>query len=177
VFAPRLIALCAEAGVVVAFVPALPKLPVCGATRWLSSTKAMMLLTLRYKTDDHLWFTVFHEAAHILLHGKRAVFVEEARPSAPSRALSDAESHERAVAEEEANRFARDLLIPPGAYAAFRRRGEYSAEAIRAFAQEIDIAPGVVLGRLQHDHVIPYPTPLNTMLKARFELVSHTEAI
>ncbi len=26
--------------------------------------------------DDHFWFTLFHEAGHILLHGKREVFIE-----------------------------------------------------------------------------------------------------
>lgn len=177
-FAPRLIAMCAEVGVVVTFVPALPKLPVCGAMRWLSGNKAMMLLTLRYKTNDHLWFTILHEAGHILLHGKRAVFVEKpstlSATSAPTD-HGDRVAYERALAEVEANRFARDVLIPQAAYAEFRRRGSFSADAIRAFAEQMEIAPGIVLGRLQHDKVLPYPTRLNKMLKEHFELRSPTE--
>jgi len=62
--------------VAVAFVPELPKSRASGATRWLSASKALVQLSLRYKTNDHLWFTFFHEAAHILLHGKRLIFLE-----------------------------------------------------------------------------------------------------
>ena len=61
VFQAEVVRLCAEAGVVVAFVPELPKIRVSGATRWLTPHKAMMQLNLRYKTDDQLWFTFFHE--------------------------------------------------------------------------------------------------------------------
>src|SRR5712692_7363256 len=72
---------CCAAGVSVVFVPELPNANVWGATRWLTPTRALIQLSLRYKTDDHLWFTFFHETAHILLHGRRAVIVEtENRP-------------------------------------------------------------------------------------------------
>lgn len=69
--------ICAQAGVAVVFVDELPHLRTSGATRWLSSNKALIQLSLLYKTDDHLWFTFFHEAGHILLHGKKDVFLEE----------------------------------------------------------------------------------------------------
>jgi len=52
--------LCAAAGLVVAFVPQLPKAWVSGATRWLNTDKALIQLSLSYKTDDQLWFTFFH---------------------------------------------------------------------------------------------------------------------
>src|SRR5208337_831900 len=67
---------CKRAGVKVVFVPELPKTCAWGATRWVSPSNALIQLSLRYKTDDHLWFTFFHEAGHILLHGKRDLFVE-----------------------------------------------------------------------------------------------------
>jgi HTH-type transcriptional regulator/antitoxin HigA len=61
---------CNEAGISLVFIPELPKTHVSGATKWLQSDKAMIILSLRYKVDDHFWFSFFHEAAHILLHGK-----------------------------------------------------------------------------------------------------------
>lgn len=165
VFCQRIIERCAAAGVAVVFVPELPHLRVCGATRWLSSEKALVALTLRYKSDDHLWFTFFHEAAHILLHGKRSVFVEEDRRA---RATNDVQSvDDFARQEEEANRFSRDFLIPPAEYAQFKRQGSFSENSIRSFAAQIGIAPGIVLGRLQHDRILPYPTTLNR-LKRKF---------
>src|SRR5262249_29716380 len=60
--------ICSKAGVAVVLVPELPGTRISGCARWLSDTHAMVGLTIRYKTDDQLWFTFFHEVAHILLH-------------------------------------------------------------------------------------------------------------
>ncbi len=68
---------CAAVGVAVVLVPELPGTRVSGATRWLTPGKALIQLSLRYKSDDQLWFTFFHEAAHVLLHGKRDLFIED----------------------------------------------------------------------------------------------------
>ncbi len=130
-----------KAGVRVVFVPELPKTCTWGATRWLSQSNALIQLSLRYKTDDHLWFTFFHEAAHILLHGKRTVIVE----------TEDRTKDER---ELEADSFAREWLIPEVEYRKFRRLGSRSCAAISRFAYELGIAPGIVVGRLQHDKVL-----------------------
>ena len=164
VFCTELMRICAAAGVVVRFIPELPKLRVCGATRWLSPDKALIQLTLRYKTDDHLWFSFFHEAGHILLHGKRAVFVEGTAGGARNVAAAP----DTATQEDEANRFARDILIPRDAYAAFVHRRDFREVAVRLFAREIGIAPGIVVGRLEFDKWVPYHTRLNH-LKRHFE--------
>lgn len=145
-FATQMTKLCAQAGVAVVFVPEIPGTHTCGATRWLTSTKAMIMLSLRYKTDDHLWFTFFHEAAHILLHGKREVFLED----------DDEVSEDVRVKEEEANRFASDFLIPPEEFKRFHPRGAHiSHNDIIEFSQQLGIAPGIVVGRLQHDSIVP----------------------
>lgn len=142
-FLPETINVCAEAGVAVAFVPELPKVRASGATRWLSSTKAMLQVNLRYKTDDQLWFSFFHEAGHILKHGKREVFIE-----------GDGCEGEKEV---EADRFASNFLIPSPIYRHFKPRGRhYSKAEIKAFASQLGIAPGIVVGRLQHDGKIPF---------------------
>ena len=155
-FVPALHELCAVAGVAVVVVPPLAGVRAYGATRWLHSTKALIQLSLRGKTDDHLWFTFFHEAGHVLKHGKRAVFVED----------GDAEAATRDPREAEADTFACDLLIPPAEYERFRALGDYSVAAIRQFAGRIRIAPGVVAGRLQHDRKVPFSRA--NQLKRRF---------
>ncbi len=144
-FVPTLIHLCAGAGVAVVFVPQLPKSRVSGATRWLTPTKALIQLSLRYKTNDHLWFTFFHEAGHILEHGKRDVFLEV-----------NGMDNEK---EQEANEFAASTLIPSDALTDFLnrpRRGRLSKKLIQDFATEIGIAPGIVVGQLQHGGHLPY---------------------
>jgi len=140
VFRPRLVELCASAGVAVVFVPELPKSGVYGATRWLGE-KAVIQLSLRYKSNDHLWFTFFHEAGHIIKHGRKEIFIEGSGP--------DGEK------EEEANAFARDKLISPGALSRFLAEWNRSNAEIETFADLICIAPGIVVGRLQHDGLLP----------------------
>jgi HTH-type transcriptional regulator/antitoxin HigA len=140
--------LCASAGVALVIVPELPNTRVCGATRWLSPNKALIQLSLRYKTDDQFWFTFFHEAGHILKHGKRETFIDEEGD------VSHEHEHNR---EAEANRFAADFLIPPDAMQRFRRQNKppyISKQAVEQFAEELGIASGIVVGRLQHDELL-----------------------
>ncbi len=136
VFIPRLVERCAEAGVAVVLAPAPKGCPVSGATRWLSSDKALLMLSLRHKTNDHLWFAFFHEAGHLLLHGKKMMFLE-------TNGLDD--EHER-----EADKFASDLLIPPkhARDLPFLRKTYASVEQ---FADKIGIAPAIVVGRMQKE--------------------------
>ncbi len=95
--------ICAAHGVAVVFVEEITGARASGATRWLTPSKALVQLSLRYRTDDHLWFTFFHEIAHVLLHGKKDVWIEGDSPAADD------------PREAEADRFSRDILIPPGA--------------------------------------------------------------
>ncbi|NJM37324.1 MAG: ImmA/IrrE family metallo-endopeptidase [Akkermansiaceae bacterium] len=136
---PEVSHLCAEAGVAVVLVPELPETHVSGFTRWLTPEKALIQLSLRYKTDDVMWFTFFHEAAHILLHGKRDIFVEY-------RKVEDNPK------EREANAWAGEFLIPEAEWKAFVQSlpSKPTLNSITSFARKLSIAPGIVLGRLQH---------------------------
>jgi len=143
IFEPQMKELCREAGVALVFVPELPKTHLSGATRWLAPGKALIMQSLRFRSDDHFWFTFFHEAAHTLLHGKRALFVDEV-------------GMEASAYEEEADAFAADHLIPRVSYQSFLAQGTISRMRILDFASRLDIAPGIVVGRLQHDGVVPF---------------------
>jgi hypothetical protein len=146
-FQPQVTEICAGAGVLVVFVPRLEKvrLPVNGAARWLSADRALIQLTLRYPTDDVLWFTFFHEAGHVLLHNKKPIVV-------------DLESGGGSSSAEEiaADRFAADQLIPPDQLKSFLRATSFTPAHIKEFAAELGIAPGIVVGRLQHDRHLPH---------------------
>ncbi len=146
--------LCMDAGVACLFIQELPKIRAWGATRWLSPNRALIQLTLRYKTDDHLWFSFYHEAGHILLHGKKEVFLEDANSGQGRK-------------EDDANRFAEDFLIPRLALQVFMAGGQKSKIAILKFASELGIAPGIVVGQLQHHKYLPM-SHCND-LKRRFE--------
>jgi hypothetical protein len=145
-FVPRLVSLCAESGVAVVFIPEIPGTRVSGAARWLTPSKALIQLSLRGKSDDRLWFSFFHEAAHVLLHGKKEVFIHGKREDADVSPLD--------VAEKEADSFAATSLIPRQLDAELRRLR--TVPEIQQFAQGLGIAPGIVVGRLQNDGILEW---------------------
>lgn len=140
----QLVENCRNAGVAVVFIPELPGAPVSGATHWVAADKVVLQLTIRYRTDDHFWFSFFHEAGHILLHGKELIFLDAAK-AAPGPNAN----------EQQANRFAADFLIPPDKYAKFSK-SQLNERRVCDFARDLRIAPGIVVGRLQHDGYLPY---------------------
>lgn len=160
-FEPRMRELCRVSGVGLVFVPEFRETHLSGATKWLNRGKALIIQSLRYKKDDHFWFTFFHEAAHILLHGKnrKNLFIDETKMGTNEK-------------EEEANRFAANTLVPEAKYRAFVRKGRFHEADILEFAEQLGIAPGIVVGRLQHDGHIPYNRHNN--LKRTFQLEETT---
>jgi Zn-dependent peptidase ImmA (M78 family) len=135
-FIPRLRAICAEAGVAVAFVRAPSGCRASGATRFLTGAKAMIVLSFRYMSDDQFWFTFFHEAGHLLLHSDKSTFV-------------DGESADQTDKELEANTFSASMLIPQSRQDALMDLRSRPLEVIR-FALSIGVSPGIVVGQMQH---------------------------
>jgi addiction module HigA family antidote len=143
--------ICAAAGVAVVWVPELPRCGISGCARWLSDKKALVALTLRYKYDDQMWFTFFHELGHVLLHRKKRSFVLDNAATDLSDQVVDPEMQRY---EGEANQFAGDTLIPPAALGEFVKNNSFTNEDIHDFAEAIGIGPGIVVGRLQHEHLL-----------------------
>ena len=135
--------LCNRAGVALSLVKPLPKTRLSGAAWWPFARRPAIALSARHKTDDHLWFSLFHEAAHILLHGKKNVFVDG--PDGSGNAL-----------ETQANDWAANLLVPRTDWRRFVQGGTYSRATVRRFAEEQGIAPGIVVGSLQHAGHLPW---------------------
>lgn len=135
-----------DAGVTLVLVPAIPRAHVSGVARWLGPARPLIQLSLYGKTNDRFWFTFFHEAAHILLHAntkeeKKSIFLDD--PNA---------THSAEPREHEANEWAARFLIP--AEHASALSGLRTKAAVHVFARQINLHPGVVVGRLQHDGLI-----------------------
>ncbi len=144
VILPKWKSLCGEAGVHLQFVRELPKLGVSGAT-WWQSDNPVIQLSLRFKTNDHLWFTFFHETKHVLQKVKKRVFLD-----AP--VITD--DHD--PLETEANHWAGEFLIPSAQWRPFQTSGKFTPHTTTAFARSIGIHPGIVVGRLQHEKLIHF---------------------
>jgi len=135
-FLPRLQSLCRECGVACVVVRSPDGCRASGATYFMSSDKAVIQLSFRYLTDDHFWFSFFHEAGHLLKHGPDRLFLELDRQSGTDE-------------EREANDFAASTLIPPDAQERMMALRDDWRDLVR-FAVQIGIAPGIVVGQLQH---------------------------
>lgn len=143
--------ICAQFGVAVVLVPELPHCGISGSAEWLTDKKALIGLTLRYKTDDQFWFTFFHELGHILLHRKKCAFIVDNAADDLSDRIVDPEMQKY---ETEANQFAADTLIPPSALSDFLRARTFTSTSIYNFSENIGIGPGILVGRLQHDGIL-----------------------
>ena len=135
-FLPRLQTLSAAHGVAVAVVRPPAGCRASGATRFLSSERALLLLSFRYLSDDHFWFSFFHEAGHLLLHGGSKWVLE-----GTTKVMDEM--------ERQANEFAESELIPSALRDDFWALGPDSREVIR-FARRAGVSPGIVVGQLQH---------------------------
>lgn len=147
-FCQKLCGKMAACGIALVFLPHIEGSFLHGAT-FYDGAKIVMSLTVRGKDDDRFWFSLFHEIGHIILGhiGK----------------LDDAES-----IEAEADSFARDTLIPPEAFARLTSSENLTRDTITAFAEEIGIDAGIVVGRLQKEGYLNF-NQYND-LKTKYEL-------
>lgn len=145
---------CGEAGVVLTLVKPLPKTSLSGAAWWLTPRKAVIQLSARHMRDDHLWFSLYHEAAHIILHSKKNIFIHETEESITE-------------AEVQANEWAANFLVTHRDWERFTDLANFSRNHVLQFATQQEIAPSIVVGRLQHEKLIGWDVlnDLKTPLK------------
>ena len=96
--------ICRESGVVLSVVKQLPKAAISGSAWWVSPRKAIIQLSARHLTGDHLWFSFLHEAAHLVLDSKKNVFIDAIRDKGQDDHITDA--------DVEADTWAEDFLVP-----------------------------------------------------------------
>ncbi len=160
VFQQKLVKLCLNNGIAVVLAPKFLNTRVYGAARWLTPRKALIQLSNFYKSDHQFWFSFFHEAAHILLHSKKSTFIDIKDNNTTKSKLE---------IESEANEFAKNELIPPEQLRRFVEKHGLDQPAttdsekhyldediIIKFAQEVEISPSIVVGRLCRDFQLDY---------------------
>ncbi|MES2648117.1 MAG: ImmA/IrrE family metallo-endopeptidase [Bacteroidota bacterium] len=159
-FSEQLQNICKAAGVALVYTQCFPKAPICGASRWIGN-HPLIQLTDRYKTNDQFWFTFYHEAAHLLLHGKKEIFVEPVTQRQGSTSEKEAQ----------ANDFAAKMLLPDRAV---KELGSNPSENdIVKLAKQYNTHPGIVLGRLQHLKLVHFSFGVG--LKKKVNLFGITE--
>lgn len=147
-FLPELAGVCARSGVALGVIRPPSRCSVSGASRFVDSDRAVILLSGRFLTDDHLWFTFFHEAGHLLLHDASHTYVDDLAPTAAHDDVVDFD-------EADANRFAQEELVPTLTLQNISA-DRISVRSVLSAARQLGIAPGIVVGQLQHAGLIPF---------------------
>ncbi|NJN86822.1 MAG: HigA family addiction module antidote protein [Leptolyngbyaceae cyanobacterium SL_7_1] len=131
-------------GVHFVIVPHLSKTYLDGAAFYLDS-HPIVALTLRYDRIDSFWFTLMHELGHIVA-GHQGSYLDDLG----NLAVNDEES--------EANQLAANWLIDSQALQEFvvQHKPRFSRKAIEQFAQSQNRHPGIILGRLHNDNLVPH---------------------
>lgn len=145
VFFPKLQMILKQCGIALVVIPLFKKTHTTGATFWVKKEKAVIMMSLRGSWADIFWFSLFHELGHILLHDKRTTFLENG-------ASDDTWKKQ----ENEADNFSQKTLISEIKFQEFIQGMDFSALSIKTFAESIDIAPGIVTGRLHHERLLSY---------------------
>ncbi|MEN2742667.1 ImmA/IrrE family metallo-endopeptidase [Microbacterium sp. X-17] len=148
-FIPILTRTLGELGVALAVVRTPKGCPMSGAAFMSQSGRRTIALSARHLTDDHFWFSLMHEVGHVLMHDLTDAVVD------------DLDSGSDEHTEVEANEFAADALNPAGLsqLTAGKDRGPTLRQVV-AFASQQGVAPGVVVGQLQHAEILR-PNQLN----------------
>jgi len=151
-FLPKLKAAFAEAGVKFAIVRAPKGCVASGAVRILADETPHVQLSFRYLSDDQFWFSLFHEVAHLVLHYDRMPILENTELTVDE-------------CEQEANAYASQVIVPTPYRDEMLSLGG-SRFPIIQFAKKVGVAPGLIIGQLQHQGIVQY----NQMqhLKRRF---------
>lgn len=138
-----------ECGIFLVIAPTPKGCPIFGLTKWLNSKQALIMLSLRYKTNDQFWFSLFHELGHLIKHKKKFLYLELG-------------NNTESEIEQEANQFAAEIFIPKE-WENKLHTLELSEKAILEFAKELQIHPAIVVGRLQHEGRLSWKTSLNSL--------------
>lgn len=118
--------------------------PVNGAIRFIEEDQPLIILSFRYRTDDHFWFTVFHEIGHLVLHSFRELYLETENVDF---LLNDIES--------EANEFAEKILLS-GLDKNELSKVPTEHKAIVRKATQLGISPGILVGQMQYKKVVRF---------------------
>ncbi|WP_156254275.1 ImmA/IrrE family metallo-endopeptidase [Pseudactinotalea terrae] len=130
-------ALLSKAGVLLVFVPEIADTRITGASRWLTSGHPVIALSGRHKFLDIFWFTLLHEIGHVLLHPKRATYldIEGVHDDADQR-------------EASADSFASELILTDTLR---EELTELSSDAeLSALARRAGVSEGVIAGQYAH---------------------------
>lgn len=152
---PKLKMLCSQIGIALVIIPHINKTYLNGVTKWISSDKAMIALSLKGAYEDIFWFTFFHELGHVIQEKKSELFI-------------DGDEYVSNELEIKADDFALNSLLKAEYYNDFVSNKYYLDKVqLRNFAEKNNIHIGIIVGRLMKDGYIEFKDPSYEQLRRK----------
>jgi len=142
-------------GVILLDSPYLSKTYISGAVRWIGS-RPIIQINDHLKNKDGLFFTIFHEFAHIILHDKREEYIDY-----------EGIKNERDI-EKEANDWACEILISQSDYNKYLKQNDISLKSISKFSKDLEINKDIIIGRLAYDGKISWTDRTKLVGKVKY---------
>ena len=138
--------ICSECGIALVYTPCISKAPIYGATRWIrNSSKPLIQISDRQKDYNAFWFSFYHELAHILLHGKKDIFID---------GLDNLKIDNEK--EKQADDFAARMLLSEKERNELFRNSNFPAELILSFSRKYKKNPSIIVSQLQREKKVEY---------------------
>lgn len=154
-----------ECGVVLSYSPMIKKAPIYGAARWIKNKSVPLIqITDRGKDASKFWFTLYHELGHIILHGKKDVFIE-----------GDASTLHKlemvASKENEADNFAVKTLFTDSQIRELEdiHKGSVTEDLVNLLSQQMRINKSIIISKLQRMDKLDYNKLTKMKVKVDFE--------
>ncbi len=140
-------------GVRVIFLPHFSKTRVDGAVVWATRSEPIIIMSLRFDRIDNFYFTILHEIGHILKHPNEYFY-------------DDLNNLRDGAKEQEADSFAASTLALNDVVQQLRDK-KISTVVLLKKSKEINIHPGILVGRLQHENILTYLQYRQALIKIR----------
>ena len=158
----------ADCGVAISYTPMVKKAPIHGAARWIKNkTVPLIQVTDRLKNANNFWFTFYHELGHILLHGKKDIFIE-----GEDFALKDLEKDD--IKENEANRFAEQAMFTESQIRTLEniQRGDVTKELVLHHSKVMQVNQNFIIAKLRRMGTMEYNELTNMRVKVDYSKFS-----
>ncbi len=132
-------------GIILIIEPHFSKTHLDGAVILINKDNPIIGLTIRYNRLDNFWFTLMHELAHVALHYNEDIgfFYDE---------LEDVKGVDINKKEEEADKLAREALVPNSKWEISPAKLIPSPIAAQSLSDELGVHIAIIAGIMRHEH-------------------------
>jgi len=160
-----------ECGVALSYTPMIKKAPIHGAARWIKNkTVPLIQVTDRGKDANKFWFTFYHELGHIILHGKKDIFIE-GEASTLDKLYIDEQK------ENEANRYAEKSMFSESQLITLENiiKGSVTKDLVQHHSQTMKVNQNFIIAKLRRMGTMEYNELSSMRVKVDFSTFQNTK--